>query len=266
MRSTITLFAALLSTGCIDDPEEPALSESSSEINILGSWELSATTNNIPMQNIGPTADRTCFLRGVSGDLRGSPAQLARVEVIPQNGSWFINVKSGQGTGVKARVICVGVPYAQAVEFSWQDNAGNSVSAMVPNRRCFLRSVWTSIGLTQGNSNITVQVSGGFWTMNPTSFAAGVGVNRAGATAICIDKSAVPQGNFTHTGPGGGMSTIVTAVNTGGIACGLTAIAGIWANPNGLFGVEDGAYATNMSPTWKLTASNRKTGAWHCFR
>jgi hypothetical protein len=262
--TTITLLATLF-TGCFDD-ETPETAEALSEITITGSWELSATTNNVPMQNIGSTANQTCFLRGVSGDLRGTPAQPARVEVIPQNGNWFINVKSGQGTGAKARVICVAVPYAQAVEFSWQDNAGNQVSAANANRRCFLRSVWTSIGLAQSNSNITVESNVGFWTMTPTSFAAGAGVNRAGATAICIDKPAVPLGNFTLTGPASAVTTIDTGVNTGGTVCGLTAMSGIWPNPNALFGVEDGVYSTSTSPTWRLTASNRKSGAWHCFR
>lgn len=262
MKTRIPLLAVLLaSVGCLDD--EPDLAETASEVKIVVSAELETKTSDGKV--LGPLSDMTCFLRGVSGDLKSVADRPARVEVIPQAGNWLMVVKAGTGTGVKARVICVNIPYAKAVEFSWQDNVGGSVSAVNPNRRCFLRSVWAANGLDQASSNITIRKPNGTFSMNG-SFAAHAGVNRAGATAVCLDEPAVFAAEFGHVGPASGNATIQINVPTPDHACGLTSIYGIWPNQNDLFGVEDGVYASNGGPFWRLTASNTKGGRWHCYR
>lgn len=262
MRIT-SLVMFLAYTGCID-PE--TVDETSSEIGVGVYLDWSATNNNVALKWVGTTATQTCFLRGISGDIKGTPAQPARVEVIPQGGSWYINVKSGTGTGVKAHVICVNVPWAGAAnELSWQDNVGGSVSAMVANRQCYLRSVWSSIGLGANNANITLQKFGGTWNMDP-SLAVGNGANRAGATAVCIDTPTFSEGDYIHNGPLAMIATNPIPVSSSSTACGLTRITSAWPNPNALFGVDDGAYARKSGATWTTTASNRKSGRWHCFR
>jgi hypothetical protein len=303
MRNSI-ICSLLAMAGCAEldeDSLDVELSETSSEIAVGISKAFDTTDNNDGPFDIGATTSSTCFLRGLSGDVYGIPRSPSNplglpaiADVYASNGKWWVKVRAGAGSGIKAHVQCVAVPYSPAgKEFSWSDNndAGAGSVPASANRYCFLRKIWASHGLTSFPNNptyITIKKvdppgpSGAVFTMagshvNDSSASATGGFG--GATATCIDFAATGVWNFATQGPGPnatGSSTVWSylrdywpdgpVVPSATAACGFTSVSSKWANPNpSAFGLDDGVVLARSSG-WFVTATNGKKAAYTCIR
>ena len=268
--------------GCGElDIDEPALSEVSYEIGLGPHSSHGSGWEPIPL---GSTEYRTCYLRGISGVLRGestsvATADSAYVSVYPDEGMWWVKAKALTTPGLVAHVGCVYLPYA-GIEFSWSENTdpGGSVSAS-PNRHCFLREVWAVYGLDGSLSprgkptNITIKEVDGQFTMAGSYLRESASAewgSSGGATATCFDFPATREWDFTVAGPGpfdpGSTYTSHVRPAMQFTACGLTAVGGEWTlgvgTPSAL---DHGVVAsTTNGAEWKVTATRSKQAGIHC--
>lgn len=254
------------------------MSSTEHEISVAGGGSWGTPGNDGALGLLGNTSQETCFLRGVTGDLRGLASLSASAEVYPDQGKWWIRTRAGTGTGVMAHVQCVNVPYdtAGGIQVTWSDGDVPKTVSTAGGRQCYLSRVKSTVGMGSATSRLTVTKGASSWILD--GILTGSGTGRGSATMVCFNAPPLTSTyNYTWTGPTPfGMSEEVmrTSYPTGAaltspeIACGLVEINHAWPNQPISFGWNDGVVASkNASPVyWKMSASNGKGGKFRCIK
>jgi hypothetical protein len=253
--------------GCVGDPElqgdevEPAdvadTAEVEQRVSAFGIWGYGCTSG-FCNYDLGTLTDRTCFLGGLSGDLRGGYALVTRL-----NGRFRLELRGGTGKTVGATAICIS-GNTNLVTASWSAGlAAKEIKGVVTSqRRCFLSGVFNGYS-THGFDNtgdyayVWKDSVGKWW----------LGGNIAGnpdtsAYATCVD---IPsgQGVWGIVAPTVGTASFNMAYNSGNIACGITKIGG----PLTGAGAEGVTVNYNAGTRyWTFTASNSKMGEAICYQ
>jgi hypothetical protein len=299
-RFALAVFAVGAVSGCAVDGTEAEgvkVGTTAQALSMAGGVTVSTTTNDAPDVQLGPANEQTCFLSGVSGDFVGDPFVAtapnggsfgpvpAKASVFIKNdGFWWVRVRAGTGSGVKATVVCVNAT-AHRTSFAWSDNLASTGADLLPDRRCYFSTIWATTGLS-GNSgtipnhgtSLEIKKHANGWDMND-SLVQNIGGDSdfGGATATCVDLPANQAWETTFTGPPPFGSTTLALHDPGGslvpvsdAGCWLRGISGRWINlPFDPQGIDDGATLTNdwrVTQNWLLTISNARTATVACAR
>lgn len=236
-----------------DDPvvdDEPAANDSSANDPIVDDDPATASTEQAVSwtwttwhdcsslsctKSLGSTADRTCFVAGITGKLSGGSSQYpAGVNVVNNGSYWGLYIRNPSYQNIGVMTTCINNT-ANRVTASWDSGTAAKLIPAGPNatRRCFLGGVYnyTSSGFSSFSTNARVWRDGNAHFIGGT-FPTG-SKNRIFATCVDIATS---QGAWQY---GNGAATTFTgnlAYNplSGGVACGLTGIGGAFntADPN----------------------------------
>ena len=242
-----------------------------------GYWSWGTPGNNGAPLDLGPSAGRTCFLIGVSGQLRApqgaDSATRAEVSVSQSGGHWWLKTQAGDGSGAMGHATCI--PWASnQVEFSWGGNTGGGVYANEnatsvprgPFTHCFLTGVWGTVGwggaathahLREGELN-----SAPVWWLGGNLIKTQTYESGGGASAVCVDL-------FQQVGTYGWQTSNNHPGSTGWVTpesnrvCAAHKIVGNFAHDS--TGWTDGAWLFPESGWWKVFSKNGKGIFGECY-
>lgn len=264
-KTAAMLSMALGMVGCVSSEPEAGTTEAEQAVMIYGyAWGVTSTSST----NIGASANRTCFLSGVAGNLQPPASDFG---VLPPSAGLWIDGNNDYHLGittygreVNAFAQCVSTTAGQTPPVTWRWNEGAKWLASLKNhpyRRCFLTEIETGYqpdqsGFVSNNDYVRIFQSG------DDLYLGGVQSNVASATAQCIDVN-VDYGSWQLTAgdPGGRQDPLS---NIAGIVCPLTGIGGHF-NHDAWF---DGAYTsldTGINQFYMNTA-NGHTGWTTCVK
>lgn len=275
--SVLALGASTLAcslVGCIDTGEAPAPAEAQ--------VDQAATLSQNPFGitwfgghqewDMGTSANQTCFVTGVRGDLSGDPydvgtTHIAEVGTVMKNGHWFLVANAGIGTGVEFTALCI-TNVTNRVQMSVSEcKSFGCIAPSVPgapnfpNRRCFLTDIWSRAGMTfhyQGDStpglHVTKNAGDGryylqMWSSNDAAEPANMG-----GTVTCVDIAGDAPGSWT-----GSVSEL--HVCSGSVTRGF--LTGVFGDFNG--STSDGVWMTNdLNGGASVSTTNGKTAEFDC--
>jgi len=142
--------------------------------------------------DVGATADSTCFLTGVFGDLEGTdwtrPAR-AGVYDDPQTKRWWMEVDSARGASVHTETACVNSASGYTGVKSWDSASSDpqpiQLAAVTPRRQCFLTEITSVDGLASESDEVRVWHDGQNWWLGGSRASPGkLGLR---AYAACMD-------------------------------------------------------------------------------
>ena len=280
MKKLIGMLAVtgLVLSGCVTDetdsvPEdEEEVGEASQEItDWMYTWHSANFDDGFEL-DLGSSADKTCFLAGVKGSLKGwsswssSSYTVARAEVVNTGGHWKVRTGFGNGAGVAAKVACISETANRVsfgATFSGNNDISTSFAAVTPKRRCFITGIrgrghgWTSFVNEQPNPPPGVSIfSDGInfrFTGNVVDHSDGTW--SAYATAVCVDVDDGADQVWTLNGPQ------TKTLSSGDFACGFERISGVFTDPVSVTGLE---LFHSGSPTWQGTAADDYIGRVRC--
>ncbi len=222
--------------------------------------------NNGAPLDLGPSNGRTCFLQGVSGQLRApqwaaSNAQ-ARVSVYKSGGHWWLETQAGDGSGAMGYATCIPTDYNQR-SFSWLGNTGNgafadqnarSISAG-PFTRCFLTSVWGTTGWGSASSYTKLWEQGGRWWLGGNLIKQQDSTSGGGSAAVCVDiwQTSSDYGWQTSNNNSGAVAQLTPEDDA---VCSVHRLVGNFAHDS--TGWSDGARLFPQTGWWKVFSSNGK--------
>lgn len=247
------------------------------KIGAVSVWSWGTPGNNGPDLDMGPSAGRTCFLTGVTGDLEGKwKGPLAGVWVFKSGGRWKLRTRAGVGTGVMGHAACIPTDYNQHT-FSWPGNSENSNNTKVypasgPRglTQCFLTSVtgtdgWKSPNSWAGLKKQDIWENGAMvpkWTLGGNLLWEQDNTAGGSAGAVCVDMwqivsawSWVPwSGSPPVTGDLGPTNNRVCSIHR--LKGNLAAAPGGWL---------DGLRMFIQGANWKVVSQSGKGGWGDCF-
>ncbi|WP_375760939.1 hypothetical protein [Corallococcus exercitus] len=237
-------------------PEDASLATSEQGVALGGTYWWGTAANGLTSTAIGTSTNRTCFLTGVQGNLKGT--SWAGVGVFQYAGNWEIFVNQSNGKALSSGVQCINTATNRTPEVSWYDGqAAKLLGAVTADRRCFLTQVEAAGGFTANADYARVWNDGYNWYLGGNLGAAG------GARAVCVD---VPSdaGGWLWIAGNPGSFTHNLAYNPGGVACMLSGIGGNFSTSN----YTDGVSIDYNSGTryWEMTVSNSKRGWGNCVK
>ncbi|XXT19550.1 hypothetical protein WME94_55940 [Sorangium sp. So ce429] len=177
--------------------------------------------------NLGSTADRTCFLAGITGALAGgSSLNPVGANVSGATENWRVFIRNPNNNKISVMTTCIANTANRVTAHWYTGNAATLIPAGPSStRRCFLGGVWSlnSTGFSTFASNVQV------WRDGNDHFLGGS--MPAGSSnsvfATCVD---VPTSAGTWAYGNGTASTVTGNISynpaAGGVACGLTSIGG----------------------------------------
>jgi hypothetical protein len=245
-------------------------------------WNYSWGDTKASHTDIGSSAGRTCFLTGVTGNLRprtdfyqAQPSDVVMAGVrSTSSGRYEIFVQPHDGHALQVFVHCVNVAADIEELNSWevlepQDLEPRVLAPATPGRQCFLTQIrnnphyannafyWgfltnahnVRVFQRTDSDNITRWYIGGY---QPQSFV--------GARATCFDVHEVVMSETWNAGATGSRKDALT--NVSGATCGLTGFGG----PFDADDLSDGAYITSEGSQFFLNTKNGKRGWVTCVR
>lgn len=264
MRTNMRWMAlvGLAMTGCLEaeDAEDAELGEAAQEVTTQ--WVVSWVNGQL---DLGSSADKTCYLIGVRGSLKGwtswssSEFTTARAAVFIANGRWIVETSPGDGGGIAAKVGCVGT-VANRVFFSSSfaptptNNLINNVPS-IPHRQCFITGIsgkghgWTAFSGQQQSPlpGVGLMNDGIRWQFIGRLIPHSDNQASGGASAVCVNLPDSIRRRFDEDGP---INRRLSG--TANSVCGLTAIAGVFVNAPTSGGIE--LYHSG-TPTWDLSVA-----------
>lgn len=281
IRLALLATAAMTTAACAVDaddarPVEENTSKTSAAVGVLGYVSWGTPGNDGAPLDLGSDADRTCFLQGVTGSLKGSFQQPARVEVLQRDGRWWLETKAGVGTGAMGYATCIPVTKNRKI-MKWP---GNNIKDGVPSERavtygsnvvgteCFLTGIAAMNGFAGSQSR--VELTRILWDGKPVWKLGGHlnplllwpeddAIAGGTATAYCVDMAqAVSSFAFQNVGPAI-FETIMTTQNT---ACGVTKLQGKFIEG----GWYDGARVSPEEGSWTAIAQQSKRIEGRCYQ
>jgi hypothetical protein len=256
-----------------------ATSETDQALSFIQTFSWGTPGNSGPDLDLGPTSDRTCFLTGIKGSLKGyagpgwTPFVHASAGVFMRNGRWKVETRAGDGPGVEADGVCVLATGHRAT--MGVSSALGSTSLPLGadhDRKCFINSIEAfGFGFAGGlpqfpgefpGAIITRDDPAGTWDMggafvdNPDSSISG------SVGAVCVDLPTTQVTNYGWTA-GTGETVKELFQNDGSYACGLTGIFGAfmddWNHP--------GAEVTlDSANNWTFDISSKREIHVKCFK
>lgn len=229
-----------------------------------------------PDAYLGPTYDRTCYLTGVHGQLRGANfEQQAAAYIYESGGGYWLATRQGNGQGVSAHADCIPATTNRTKLDSGivqQNNVSQTNIKRVQhysNRQCFITGIFANNGFADKDSFALISAPGtngvdaNHWELavrsKPTLDQ--YGNYRAGgrATAVCVDVPVAQAGFVAWSGSSTSFS------NEPGLACGLTMIRGNFLSTPPLGG-NDGVRVFKSGATWWAKATSGKAMHTHCVK
>lgn len=233
---------------------KPGVGDINSQVAAFGFWGYTCSSARCYYDHDTLT-DRTCFLAGISGDLREGYVNMGRV-----NGRWRLEMFAAAGKTVGARTVCIsGATNLANANWLGGQPAKQILGTVTSTRRCFLGGVFNTNSASNGLDNATDYVR--VWKDTANKWWLGgqiAGAATPTATAYCVD---VPV-TFTPraiTGP----DSFNLVENVNGEVCGLTEAGGPFIN-----GASDGTLINYNDGThlWSFAASSGKFGTARCIR
>jgi hypothetical protein len=262
---TLALLAPILLLGCVDSGDDAAPSDDGADIHpdfsSVGEHTYECTAAEC-IVDLGTSVDRTCFLAGITGDLQtASDAPRGAMALIDSTtGDYTVRLFGSTAQPIGATFTCVNSA-TNRVTGNWYTGAIPVVMAGTSSaaRRCFLTEVVGTSSTSFTHFTDSVQVapnSYGEWNLYGNQVS-GSSVN---AGAVCIDVT--PDGTWAYNnGQIGSVSGNISA-DTGGVACGLSALNGEFND-----GFENGVWITHNGgtyPQWGWQFGSYEGGAAYC--
>ncbi|WP_223635976.1 hypothetical protein [Corallococcus sp. EGB] len=235
-------------------PEDASLATSEQAVSLGGTYWWGTTANGLVSTSIGTVTNRTCFLRGVQGNLKGT--SWASAGVFQYGNDWEIFVHHNNSKALSVGVQCINTAANRTPVMSWFDGqAATLLGAVTASRRCFLMEVTAAGGFAANSDYARVWNDGYNWYLGGNLGAAG------GAYAACVDVPTEVAGGLKTAG-NPGTFTYSLAYDPGGVACLLTGVGGNFSTSDFNDGVSID-YNSGIR-TWEMTVSNGKRGWYNC--
>ena len=243
------------------------------EIGAWGYWSWGTPGNlGVPL-DLGPDNDRTCFLQGVSGQIRApqwtAPASQSRVRVYRQGGRWWLQTLAGDGAGAMGHATCIPVTTNRR-SFSWGGNTGNGFGASEnknwitanANTQCFLTEVRGNVGWGSPSSftrlaRETLWLNGtptSTWTLGGNLLKQQDNSSGGGSAAVCVDIAQNTSAYSWQSFAAGGQTATLTGQSN--VTCSVLQVSGNFAHNS--LGWNDGARVFPEGGSWKVFSSNGK--------
>lgn len=273
MKRLGSIFGGVVAASCLagcmtDDAVEPTNETTQAITDWMYAWYSGTDVD------LGSDADKTCFLVGVKGSLRGwtswssSEYTTAKAGVYSINGHWRIRTDPGSGPGVAAKVGCI--PNVGNRVFVGGSPTSTGYVDDTPSRQCFLTAVsghghgWTALLPEQPNNppGVAVWSDGAKWRILANLIEHSNGDYSGGATAVCVDVALPRELDFQREGPGSFEIPIPSTV-VDQYTCGFHMISGVFDDGLDERGLE---LWHNGSPDWLMSVHTNYAGRAHCVR
>lgn len=277
-----TAVAAVV-TGCgvgVDEgalpDEKPAVASQEEAVTVNG-WATSVGGK----VDLGTDHDRTCFLQGLSGEIRGTRSNRAGGRVFREGGHWFLKAYKGTGSGVKAQATCIPHVYGRR-ELSWSGDSGNGVfysenRSWLPEgttdvlTKCFFTEVMADVGFTGTGHYAEVERQRIYWNGREfDSWAIGGNLGNSGdaesggnTAAVCVKLiNTVTPFSWQVYGAGGESTNWLPVSDT---VCGLQRLTGKFSDDS-TGGINDGVWLKNVNGWWRGFSSGGKRMEGECHQ
>lgn len=231
------LPVAIFSAGCLTEldrqDESEAVNVEEAEQAFSGSWSYSWGDTRYSRADLGPAADRACFLSGIAGFLTtntfpdGGLQGGAGVEIDPITNHWTLYVDPAFATvTLQVWARCVSAT-SLTPSATWRAGQPRKLLAPVTaNRRCFFTELTTGRddefphgGFQSPTDTVWIGNDGIDWYIDGTTSGL------VWATAACIDVTQ-DLGSFFGYAPEGSTTTTRLVPATDGAACFPTQLIG----------------------------------------
>lgn len=284
LKRMLCMAVAAVITGCgvgVDDgasPDEKVEVVSREDAITANGWATS-TGGKV---DLGSDSDRTCFLQGLSGEVRGTRSNRAGGRVFRENGHWYLRAYHGTGSGVKAQATCIPHVYGR-MELSWTGDSGNGVffsenRSWLPRgttdilTKCFFTEVMADVGFTGTGHYVQLgrqRIYGIYaygepydtWSIGGNLGNSGDADSGGNTAAVCVKliNTHTPY-SWQLSGAGGQSGNWFTASDT---VCGIQKLTGKFADDsNG--GINDGVWLSNVNGWWRAFSSGSKRIEGEC--
>jgi hypothetical protein len=282
MKRILWMAVAVLTGGCeldmsdVDaETTEAAVQHEALVTNGYASWSSSTPLS------LGSDSDRTCFLQGVTGELKAErDGPRAGAQVYRSGGKWWLKTAKGSGSGVMGHATCV--PYVVGRKFlSWAGNTGNgshysenknwlgqaSVTALT---KCFLTEIEVTTGFESSASFVKLQREHIYWNGSDwDSWTIGGNLTRepdndAGGRAEAVCLEVINDTGYYSWTSGGNGATSSGFAPTSTHACGITQLTGKFAS-DAFGGINDGVRIFPQDGQWRAFASGGKRISGECY-
>ncbi|MEJ7600322.1 MAG: hypothetical protein WKG01_20600 [Kofleriaceae bacterium] len=257
----------------VGDPNAPEIITYRSEepASLFGSTVFTGGPGNRTTYLTENASTHTCYLRGISGSLKGQTSSwddprvdaLVSVEVDSATNKWKVRTKAGYGPGVWAYISCVMNTTNRRFLAKTAGGAGND-EPITDRRRCFLTgitahgSAMTGPRPNDAMPGVRVWTYGGTWRIN-TWFSDNTDGSIDGhASAVCIDISGI--GETGQHGVENGDLVIFDWGNYNDWYCGAEGIFGWFTG-----GQDSGAWSYKQNPRWRAKATSGKALTSRCY-
>ncbi|MBS2013679.1 MAG: hypothetical protein JST00_12370 [Deltaproteobacteria bacterium] len=278
-------LAAVTALGCSGEvvpgdeaTEDGTTGTTSQAITLLGGAFWGQFGNSGPDAYLGPDNDRTCYLVGIHGQLKGTlngsyNGKPAGAYVYRNNGGWYLATRQGGGIGVNAEAHCIpGASNRVTVRSSsfYNPNPPALLIPKGPNRQCFITGVYSYRGFQDvgdwtglrppGNTSGADPNNWQFVTkVKPAYDSFGNAFAGGQVDVTCVDVPIPNYGGVERNGTSGAFSS------EAGLACGLTFLAGsFFANPP--LGGNDGVGVSLSGGVWSAHATSGKQMRTTCVK
>lgn len=237
------------------EPSKPGVGDINTQVAAFGYWGYTCSNANFCYYDHDTLTDRTCFLAGISGDLREGFVNMGRV-----NGRWRLEMRAAAGKTVGARTVCISGD-TNLIGANWLGGqpAKQILGTVTSKRRCFLGGVFNTNSASNALDNATDYIR--VWKDSASNWWLGGNISGAATptvTAYCVDTAAAynPYGII-------GPTSFDMVENVNGDVCGLTKAGGAFIN-----GSSDGTLIGYNGGThmWSFSANSGKNGEALCIR
>lgn len=258
MTSLRYLLAAAALTACATD--DATDDTSSTEQAVTGTAIASHTcpaghTQQPCTTDLGPSTGRACVLAGLAGDVSLDPI----VDVSISGGHYWLAVWTPAASAITANTLCVAPASNLITNAYWASNFDGGAPTEIggdPSTRCFLSHVASYDGMVSYNDSVhTYRDHSGVWWLSGQTAG-----NWLEAEATCFDATEI--GTFGYGELGGSASGVIISNGTGGTACGLAEIGGVFEST----AQNDGVLIDFQNNNWVWTFVGAKHAYADCIR
>ncbi len=261
---SLVIPLALLSS-CVDDPtladdelDADELGETAQQVTSTTLSSHTCSTTSPCNFNLGAATNRACVISGVRGKAAGAYAGIFQ---FPDRNELTIYA-AANGVPLTVTTTCVS-PAANVKTQRWNTNFGVpsvAIAGTTASSRCFLNIFSGQAGgLTHTGDTIRTFKENGVWKIGGSTVA---GSYLSGG-AICFDV-ATNHSSWGWTQGAGSITGNIASNSTGGVACGLTQLGGVF-NTNSS---SDGVHIdyNSAASQWIWTFVNFKSATANCIK
>jgi len=279
--AVVSISLSLMACGGADDADiasqKETLGTSTSAITASGYWSWGTPGMDGEPLDLGTDVNRTCFLQGITGELRGQTYDYqASVRVYRGLGHWWLATRAGIGSGVMGHAACIPTANNRRI-FGWLGNTSfdgvpdnqetvTHPAAVTPFTQCFLTEVQAWGGFNSDNAYVELVRDPGseLWKFRGWLVPLANGGSGGRATAYCVDMLESVS-TFIFQGPAsasGGITPILG--EQADTTCTITRLKGRFASDPG--GWWDGVRIYPSGSGWRAFASSSKRFEGRCYK